>query len=272
MTNYVTHLRNAGDALKDIQILSPRRQTGKNACAYNNGDCEQLCLFNGTHPVCVCSHGQVSEDGKSCQAYNSFIMYSRVIRIDSIHMWDANEKNAPFATIQNKELMRNAIALDYDYKHSRLFYSDIQRGSINALFFNGSDHRIVVENQGSVEGLAFNQMDETLYWSCNNNATINSVKLNEIGTRNTSIRIIVELKNDDKPRGIAFDNCENRIYWTNWNSHHPAIQRIFANGFQFENIITTDIRMPNAITIDHKPRKIYWGDARFVHIFFNPFY
>jgi integrin beta 2 len=29
-----------------------------------------------------------------------------------------------------------------------------------------------------------------------------------------------------------------------------------------ESIITTDIRMPNALTLDYKARKLYWGDAR----------
>jgi integrin beta 2 len=29
-----------------------------------------------------------------------------------------------------------------------------------------------------------------------------------------------------------------------------------------ESIITTDIRMPNALTLDHKAQKLYWGDAR----------
>jgi integrin beta 2 len=29
-----------------------------------------------------------------------------------------------------------------------------------------------------------------------------------------------------------------------------------------ESIVTTDIRMPNALTLDHKAQKLYWGDAR----------
>lgn len=62
----ITILRGVGDSLKDIQVFSPKRQQGTNACAKNNGGCSELCLFNGTHPVCACAHGYVAPDGRSC--------------------------------------------------------------------------------------------------------------------------------------------------------------------------------------------------------------
>ena len=62
----ITILRGVGDSLKDIQVFSPKRQQGTNACANNNGGCAELCLFNGTYPVCACAHGYVAPDGRSC--------------------------------------------------------------------------------------------------------------------------------------------------------------------------------------------------------------
>lgn len=41
--------------------------------------------------------------------------------------------------------MRNAISLAYEYAARRLFYSDIQRGAINTVRFNGSDHRVLLD-------------------------------------------------------------------------------------------------------------------------------
>lgn len=52
------------------------------------------------------------------------------------------------------------------------------------------------------------------------------------------------------------------IYWTNWNSEAPSIQRSLVSGIRVESIITTQIRMPNGLAIDHKAQKLYWGDAR----------
>ncbi|KAJ8870466.1 hypothetical protein PR048_029488 [Dryococelus australis] len=154
--------------------------------------------------------------------HDSFLIYSRVVRIDSIHMFDENNLNAPFPSIQSKEHMRNAIGLTCDFSRSKIFYSDIQRGSINQVFFNGTGHGIVVERkfdivvhiffvfpgQGSVEGLAYESVHNVLYWTCNNDALINSINL----TSNTSeVKTIVKLGSNDKPRGIEVDSCDSYV-------------------------------------------------------------
>ena len=41
-----------------------------------------------------------------------------------------------------------------------------------------------------------------------------------------------------------------KIYFTNWNPKSPSIQRAWFSGYGLEPIITTKIRMPNAIAID----------------------
>lgn len=43
--------------------------------------------------------------------------------------------------------MRNAIALAYEYSTSRLFYSDIQRGTINMVHFNGTGHATFLDRE-----------------------------------------------------------------------------------------------------------------------------
>jgi integrin beta 2 len=61
-----TILSKLGDTLKDIGVFSSKKQSGTNPCAVNNGGCLELCLFDGTRPVCACAHGLVGKDGKSC--------------------------------------------------------------------------------------------------------------------------------------------------------------------------------------------------------------
>lgn len=63
------------------------------------------------------------------------------------------------------------------------------------------------------------------------------------------------------PLGIAAEPCLGMIYWTNWNSEAASIQRAYVTGYNLESIITTDIRMPNAIVIDYENHKFYWADA-----------
>lgn len=79
------------------------------------------------------------------------------------------------------------------------------------MFFNGSDHRVIVDKQGSVEGLAYEQVNDrvlllwvrtrltinlfqignALYWTCNNDATINRVNLTDQITNASEVESII---------------------------------------------------------------------------------
>lgn len=269
LSDYTVLARNEGESLKDLKIISPKIQPGSNVCSINNGGCEQLCLFNGTNAICACSHGRVSAtDGKTCMDYDIFLIYSRITAIDSIHMTDHQNLNGPLPRIKHPTLLRNTISLGYDYARSRIFYSDLHLSTINMVFFNGTDHVAIVNNQVSVEGLAYEALSDTLFWTSNSDATIRAIDMkavesNDASTNNTDhVKIIIRLNAHDKPRGIAVESCLAMIYWTNWNSQAASIQRSYLTGYGKESIIKTDIRMPNAITLDYESHKLYWVDAR----------
>lgn len=73
-------------------------------------------------------------------------MYSSVVSIESVHMFDDGNPNPPLKPITS-DFMQNAISLTFDYANRRLYYSDIQRGSINTVFFNGTGHKILAESE-----------------------------------------------------------------------------------------------------------------------------
>lgn len=269
-------LTSHGNAINDIKIFSDKMQTGENSCRTINGDtfngsspnggCAELCLFNGTHPVCACTHGEVSSDGKSCTSFDEFLIYSRVVSIESVHLTDNQNLNSPITKIQHPKLLRNAIGLSYDYDQQRIFYSDVHSSSINWVFFNGSDHRILVSKQVSVEGLSYDSMSRSLFWTSNGDASIRAIdttKLNENFESNSNlVRQVIQLGTNDKPRGIAVEPCMGMVYWANWNTEAPSIQRAYITGYNLHSIITVDILMPNCITIDYENHKLYWADAR----------
>ena len=60
---------------------------------------------------------------------------------------------------------------------------------------------------------------------------------------------MIRLRDEDKPRGIDVDSCEMKVYFTNWNPKSPSIQSAWFSGYGLAPIITTKIRMPNAISI-----------------------
>nr|XP_042899679.1 low-density lipoprotein receptor-related protein 1 isoform X4 [Parasteatoda tepidariorum] len=257
------------DSLKDLVVYHPQKLSESNPCTRkcekgiceSSGQCESnLCLYQGNDSyTCACSHGQLAEDGHSCKPYEAFIMFSRVLKIDSIHMFDEKNPNAPFPSISNKIHMRNVIGLSFDYFGQRLFYSDIQRGTINSVLFNGTKPTVLVEKQGSVEGLAYDPVHQDLYWTSHSDSSLSRINL---ASANASPEVIIQLGVEDKPRGIDVDSCASRIYWTNWNTMNPSIQRAYLSGFDLHSIIETNIHMPNALALDHKSQKLYWSDAR----------
>lgn len=53
-----------------------------------------------------------------------------------------------------------------------------------------------------------------------------------------------------------------RMFWSNWHSSQPGIQRAYFSGFSAQFIVKTDISTPNGLAIDHKEQFLYWIDAR----------
>ena len=142
--------------------------------------------------------------------------------------------------------MKDAIGLAFDYTRKRVFYSDIQRGAINSVAFDGTAHRTLLDNVGSVEGLVYDRHSETLYWTCNADNSIGKAKIEGYSSSSSSVPVdeekVVQLGWNDKPRGIDVDACSGMIYFTNWNAHEPSVMRVWSSGFGLEAVVTTDIR------------------------------
>lgn len=106
-----------------------------------------------------------------------------------------------------------------------------------------------------------------LYWTCNSAAAIRGARPLALlaapaGARAALVSTVLRLPRGERPRGIDFDPCEARLYWTNWNESHPCIQRAYTSGRGLQTVVATDILMPNGLALDHQAKKIYWADAR----------
>ncbi|XP_048772894.2 low-density lipoprotein receptor-related protein 1-like isoform X3 [Ostrea edulis] len=251
--------------LHSIKVFDRLVQAGNNSCTDNNGGCEEICLFNSQKRVtCACTYGKLDTDKKTCLDHDSYLLFSKVTSIQSLHM--TGNKNKPTGEIVNKTLIKNVIALAADYKQRRIFFSDIQQSNIQSVWMNGStfsDIVTVTPSIGSVEGLAFDSSNSTLYFTSYTNSSINSVKINPVsGQAEGSVQKLIQLSTSDHPRAIVVDSCTQRMFWSNWHSSQPGIQRAFFSGYSAQYIIKTDISTPNGLTIDHKEQFLYWIDAR----------
>uniref|UniRef100_A0A670IUS4 LDL receptor related protein 1 n=1 Tax=Podarcis muralis TaxID=64176 RepID=A0A670IUS4_PODMU len=256
-----------GVQLKDIKVFNRARQKGTNVCAQNNGGCEQLCLYRGGgQRTCACAHGMLSEDSVSCRDYDGYLLYSERTILKSIHLSDENNLNAPIKPFEDGEHMKNVIALAFDYHHgskgsNRIFFSDIHFGNIQQINDDGSGRRTIVENVGSVEGLAYHRGWDTLYWTSYTTSTITRHTVNQTREGAFERETVITMSGDDHPRAFVLDECQNLMFWTNWNEQHPSIMRATLSGANMITIIDKDIRTPNGLAIDHKAEKIYFSDA-----------
>uniref|UniRef100_A0A4W5QI25 LDL receptor related protein 1 n=1 Tax=Hucho hucho TaxID=62062 RepID=A0A4W5QI25_9TELE len=257
-----------GVQLKDIKVFSRARQQGTNVCKDNNGGCQQLCLFRGNADrTCACAHGMLAEDGRGCRDYDGYLLYSERTILKSVHLSDEENRNAPIKPFEDPEHMKNVIALTFDYRGgggkgaNRIFFSDIHFGNIQQINDDGLDRKTVVENVGSVEGLAYHRGWDTLYWTSYTTSTITRHTVNQNRWGAWDRDNVVTMSGNDHPRAFVLDECQDLMFWTNWNEQSPSIMRATLSGNNVLVIIGNDIRTPNGLAIDHRAEKLYFSDA-----------
>ncbi|XP_072597864.1 prolow-density lipoprotein receptor-related protein 1 isoform X2 [Vulpes vulpes] len=258
-----------GVQLKDIKVFNRDRQKGTNVCAVANGGCQQLCLYQGGgQRACACAHGMLAEDGASCREYAGYLLYSERTILKSIHLSDERNLNAPVQPFEDPEHMKNVIALAFDYRAgtspgtpNRIFFSDIHFGNIQQINDDGSGRTTIVENVGSVEGLAYHRGWDTLYWTSYTTSTITRHTVDQTRPGAFERETVITMSGDDHPRAFVLDECQNLMFWTNWNEQHPSIMRAALSGANVLTLIEKDIRTPNGLAIDHRAEKLYFSDA-----------
>nr|XP_061813958.1 low-density lipoprotein receptor-related protein 1-like [Nerophis lumbriciformis] len=267
-TDSVSLRTGIGVQLKDIKVFNRARQQGTNVCKLKNGGCQQLCLYSGNgRRTCACAHGMLAEDGRSCRDYDGYLLYSERTILKSVHLSDENNLNAPIKPFEDPEHMKNVIALTFDYRGgggrgaNRVFFSDIHFGNIQQISDDGSDRKTVVENVGSVEGLAYHRGWDMLYWTSYTTSTITRHTVDQSRWGAVDRHTVVTMSGDDHPRAFVLDECQSLMFWTNWNEQSPSIMRATLTGSNVIVIIGTDIRTPNGLAIDHRAEKLYFSDA-----------
>lgn len=108
-----------------------------------------------------------------------------------------------------------------------------------------------------VQGIAFDPLERTLYWTDTTNGIIYQMNLNGNKQEPT---VLIKLTNSKRPHGIAIDVCNRKLYWTNANIMSSSIERISLDGSNYEILIEKDLYMPRGIVVDQYTRRIFWVD------------
>ncbi|KAG9261064.1 low-density lipoprotein receptor-related protein 1B-like [Astyanax mexicanus] len=253
--------------LRDVKVFNRDREKGTNPCGRGNGGCEQLCFYLGENrKSCSCSHGYLAQDGLRCRPYEGYLLYSERTTLRTAHLSDQTTRNYPIRPYENPAYFKNIIALAFDYRQktdgtNRIFYSDVHYASIQMINDDWTGHQVLAKGVGSVEGLAYHRGWDALYWTSSTTASIirHSVDQSRPGAFHQDT--VLRMAEDDHPHVLALDECQNLMFWTNWNERRPGILRATLSGRNMRLIISERILTPNGLTIDHRAEKLYFSDG-----------
>uniref|UniRef100_A0A667ZSN6 EGF-like domain-containing protein n=1 Tax=Myripristis murdjan TaxID=586833 RepID=A0A667ZSN6_9TELE len=218
----------------DLFSVAVGREKGTNPCARSNGGCQQLCFHLGSgRRTCSCAHGHLAEDG-----------FNRCVSTLSL-AWCSFKRGYTSSWLDLSAVLEQHVCLIQDIllEHEQWFYVS------------------VLLDVGSVEGLAYHRAWDTLYWTSSTTNTITRQTVDQKRAGALSRQSVVTLSEEDHPHVLALDECQNLMFWTNWNEQRPSIMRSTLAGNNVRVIISSDILTPNGLTIDHKAEKLYFSDG-----------
>ncbi|XP_046916128.2 uncharacterized protein LOC124496636 [Dermatophagoides farinae] len=194
-----------------------------------------------------------------------FILF---IQRQEISIIPLNDYEFTKLTLLPKSFLTNAIAADFDYKNSCLYWSDIHSNRILRYCFDGEQlqpETLVEIGLDSVEGIAFNQINGHLYFVNGNKSKVELINT-RINYEGRMRRTILSDPNIKKPRGIAIDPIECFLFITDW-SLTSAIIRSDLDGKNVRVLFNSNVvKWPNGIAVDHQAKRIYWVDAKHDYI------
>jgi low-density lipoprotein receptor-related protein 1 (alpha-2-macroglobulin receptor) len=249
---------NVNSHIQKLKIMSSKRQFGSNACAIRNGNCLEICLSENKegNVICLCAKGKLNDDKRTCKNYGNYLFFSSEKQFEKQGLDHIPEH----PKIENSTYLQHAVAMTYDFERQLIFYSDFKLNAIFSCNFNGNDFKLLIDQQASVEGITWNSQNNELFWTMYKDAEIRSKRLSN--SSNTVITILKMSSDVDKLRAIAVEPCLSLLYFSNWNKKNPTISRIFVTGYGKENVITSNIVMPNALALDLEEKLLFWADAK----------
>lgn len=226
------------------------------------GICSQVCTYlNKTDYKCSCFDGHyLGPDNRTCYPNSQespILLYSNRLEIRKYDL-ETNQ-----STTINKGL-KNTIILDYLFSTSTLLWCDIYDDVIYKASFDGGSIRsqeIVIDSGiSTVEGIAIDWLNYKLYF------VESRVDHIEVCNLDGSMRTSIVYGNMTNPRAIAVDPLMGLLFWTDWDTMYPRIERATLSGsnrtviFDVTNIGNGG--WPNGLALDILLKKVYYLDAK----------
>lgn len=129
---------------------------------------------------------------------------------------DTNDHTDVYLSIEN---VQNALAIDFDYVNSRVYFTDHDLRLIRSADFDGNDAVTLIDKDLiTPDGLAVDWIAKNMYWS---DAGRNVIEVARVD--GSSRKVIVDLELDE-PRAIALIPDRGFMFWSD-SGVVPKIER-----------------------------------------------
>lgn len=242
------------------QLVNKTKCEPENECL-DARSCSQRCTDEKHGFTCSCEEGYLLDaDKRTCKvAENLQDMRIYVSNRNRIYWSDYHLENWRTFAAQ----VENAIALAWDSKEDRIYWSDIREKKIYSASRNGTNVTVFIgDGLDITEGISLDWVARNLYWVDSSLNTIEVASLDRPGAR-----VVLINENVDQPRGIAVDPRKGLLFWTDWGQK-PRIERANMDGTERRVLVDTKIYWPNTIALDFTTDRIYFADSKLDYIDF----
>ncbi|KAK3706540.1 hypothetical protein QZH41_013032 [Actinostola sp. cb2023] len=219
------------------------------------GRCDHFCFNTMGSYRCKCNGGYILEPPRTCKVKGSQIPW----------LIFANHKDIRRVTIDGsiyEKVIGNltrAIALDFDVRDGKLYWSDVMDNAIYRIDYVTSKsssvvpEAIITTGLAVPDGLAVDWVGRNLYIV---DSSANRIYVSKLDGSHRASLISTNLA---KPRGITLDPRDGLLFWTDWKAH--KIERANMDGTNRTVLANVDVYWVNGLTIDYTLRTLYWADA-----------
>ncbi|XP_033121753.1 very low-density lipoprotein receptor-like [Anneissia japonica] len=213
--------------------------------------CSQGCMDNEGGYICYCQEGYNLINHTYCRSIGPDPV---VLFADRSYVSEYHPITKKHRIIANNQ--RNAVALDYDIKKMKVYWSDVYLNQIYRTNINGSGvPEVVITGAHTPDGICVDWVFRNMYWTDTGTNVIEVASLEDPSKRTTLIS-----DNLDEPRAITIDPRIGYMFWSDWGQA-AKIERAGMNGKQRLTLVDADIYWPNGLTTDLVSKLLFWVDG-----------
>ncbi|XP_071947329.1 uncharacterized protein [Antedon mediterranea] len=184
------------------------------------------------------------------------VLVAERISLFTAHFEKSINETLDFESIQLNPPPEYVQYAEFDHRDRKVYWSDKVKKEVRRSNLDGSDQEVVLSDV-SLSRFVIEEKNGNMYWS---DLTCNCIKVVNL-TSLINYTLVDVMK---KPSGIAIDEENNYIYWTDivgFKKSKIGRSRL-SDGGGVEILIENELSNPISITIDKNENQLYWCDGK----------